>query len=107
MTDSLPFPHRILLVSQFSPSPPLNSSLAFEAVSLSEFLYASCCVDEFLFSGEERVTVGTDIDVDVADGRTGLHCKATSTDHLRLFVLWMDAFFHNYLTIVPVYNIPK
>jgi hypothetical protein len=107
MTDSLPFPHRILLVSQFSPSPPLNSSLAFEAVSLSEFLYASCCVDEFLFSGKERVTVGTDIDVNVADRGTGLHCKSASTNNLRLLVLWMDAFFHNSLTIMFVYTTLK
>ena len=97
--NSLPFPRRKLLVSQFSRSPPLNSSFAFGGVSLSELLYASCCVDEFLFSSKERVTVGTDIDVDVADGGTGLNCKATGTDHLRLLVLWMDALFHNYLGI--------
>jgi hypothetical protein len=104
----LPFPHRKLLsLSQFSPSPPLNSSFAFGGVSFSELLYASCCVDEFLLPGKERVTVGTDIDVDVADGGTGLYCEATGTDHLCLLVLWMDAFFHNYLTITGVYNTLK
>ena len=92
---------------RFSPSPPLNSSFAFGGVSLSELLYASCCVDEFLFPGKERVTVGTDVDVDVADGGTGFNCKATGTDNLRLLVLWMDALFHSNLTISAVYNIPK
>ena len=107
MTDSLPFPHRILLVSQFSPSPPLNSSLAFEAVSLSEFLYASCCVDELLLSSKERVTVGTDIDVDISHGGPCFHYKTASTDDLRLLVFWMDAFFHTILSIATVYTIRK
>ena len=108
MTDSLPFPHRnCLSLSQFSPSPPLNSSFAFGGVSFSELLYASCCVDEFLLPGKERVTVGTDIDVDVADGGTGLYGEATSTDHLRPLVLWMDTFFHSYLTIAGIYNTQK
>ena len=107
MTDSLPFRYRNCECLRFSPSPALNLAFAFEGVSLPELLHASCCVNEFLFSSKERVTVGTDIDVDVADGGTGLHCKATSTDHLRLLVLWMDAFFHIYLTITAVYNTPK
>ena len=102
---ALSVPKTLSISIQRQPSAELG--FAFEAVSLSELLYPSCCVDEFLLSGKERVTVGTDIDMDVADGRTGLHCEATSTDHLRLLVLWMDAFFHNYLTIVPVYNIRK
>jgi len=80
----------------------VNSGFAFGCVSLSKLLYASCCVDEFLLSSKERVAVGTDIDVDVADGGTSLHYKATGTDHLRLLVLWMNAFFHNYLTITLV-----
>lgn len=107
MTTLCPFRAGNFKVSQFSPSPPLNSSFAFGGVSLSELLYASCCVDEFLFPGKERVTVGTDIDVDVADGGAGLHCKATSTDHLRLLVLWMDALFHSYLAITASYNTLK
>ena len=50
------------------------------------------------------MTIGTDIDVDVAYRGTGLHCKSASADNLRLLVLWMDAFFHNSLTITLVYN---
>lgn len=106
MTDSLPFPHRRLLVSQIQPC-QLNSTFAFEAVSLSELLYASCCVNEFLLAGKERVTVGTDIDVDVADGGAGLRCIATGADNLSLLILWMDALFHDYLTISAVYTTPK
>ena len=71
ITDSLPFPTDFQYLRS-SRSPPLGG-LAFvlEAVSLSELLYASCCVDEFLLSGKERVTVGTDINMDVADCRSG------------------------------------
>jgi hypothetical protein len=58
-----------LLVSE--PQLALNLAFAFEGVSLPELLYSSCCVDEFLFSGKERVTVRTDIDMDVAHRGAG------------------------------------
>jgi hypothetical protein len=53
-----------------SPNPQLDLVFVFEAVSFFKLLYASCCINEFLLSGKERVTVGTDIDVDIA------HCGA-------------------------------
>lgn len=77
----------------------MDLAFAFEAVSLSEFLYASRCVDEFLLPGKERVTVRTDIDMDVAHRGAGFRGITASTDNLGLLVLWMNAWFHTNLTI--------
>ena len=99
ITDSLPFRDRNCYCLRFSPRPALDLALTFETVSLSEFLYASCCVDEFLLPGKERVTVRTDIDMDVAHRGAGFRGITASTDNLGLLVLWMNAWFHTNLTI--------
>jgi hypothetical protein len=41
------------------------------------------------------VAARTDIDVNSADGRTGLDDRATGAIDRRVFVFWMDTFFHN------------
>src|SRR5262245_38553520 len=43
------------------------------------------------------MAVGTDIDVNRANGGTGFDNRATGTLDRRLFIFWMDTCFHNVL----------
>jgi hypothetical protein len=63
-------------------------------VAAVEFVDPARGIDEFLFAGEERVTLGADADADFRLGRFGFPYFAASADDLRVFVFRMDFLFH-------------
>ena len=67
----------------------------FFAVALVEAIDASCGVDQFLFTGKERVAGRTNFDVQVALlGRTSLKRLATSASNSYFDVFWVYSWFH-------------
>jgi hypothetical protein len=68
------------------------------ALSLSvtsvESVYASTGIDKFLLAGEERVTIGANIDTEVLLGGAGLIGGSAGTPYGRRTVCGMDSFLH-------------
>jgi hypothetical protein len=62
---------------------------------LLKAIYATTGIKNLLLAGKERMTLGTDINMDVlAQGRTGLNDVATATRGRHLTVLGMNIGFH-------------
>ena len=67
----------------------------FFAVALVEAIDTSCGIDQFLFSGKERVTRRTDFDVQVTFlGGASLEGLTTRAGNRNLDVFWMNSWFH-------------
>ena len=67
----------------------------FLAVALIEAIDTSCGIDQFLFSGKERVTRRTDFDVQVTFfGGASFEGLATRAGHRDFDVFWMNSWFH-------------
>ena len=67
----------------------------FFAVTLVEAIDASCGIDEFLFTREERVASRTDFDVQVTFlRRAGLERLAARAGDGYFNVFWMNSWFH-------------
>ena len=67
----------------------------FFAVTLVEAIDASCGIDEFLFTREERVASRTDFDVQVTFlGGAGLECFAARAGDVYFDVFGVNSWFH-------------
>ena len=67
----------------------------FFAVALVESIDTSCGIDQFLFSGKERVTRRTNFDVQVTFlGGASLKGLATRAGYRDFNVFWMNSWFH-------------
>src|SRR5574341_817221 len=97
----LPFPVPKRLVSQTQPA--LRSAL--QAVFLPKFFDATGGIDEFLFAGKERVTIGANFHVNVPNGRARLHHMATGAGNGCSLVCWMDSRLHKLLWVGNFYTI--
>lgn len=67
------------------------------AVFLLKLLYSTGTVDEFLFSGKERMALRTDLDSDLAFGGSGFKGISACTCDLALIIVRMYIFLHLYL----------
>ena len=57
---------------------------------------ASAGIDQLLFAGKERVTLGTDFDADILLCRAGLNHLSTGAGNRSRTVIRMDSFLHDF-----------
>jgi hypothetical protein len=75
----------------------------FLAVAFVEAIYASCGIDQLLFTREEGVAGRTDFDVQVAlFGGAGLERLAAGAANGYLVIFGVNSWFH--LTLVTLYS---
>jgi hypothetical protein len=65
---------------------------------LLETIYTSASIHQFLFSGKERMALGTDIHFEFFLGGTRFKGFSTDATDNRFTILGMDLFFHNDIT---------
>jgi hypothetical protein len=67
----------------------------FLAIALVEAIDTSCCIDQLLLAGKERVASGTNFDVQVTFlGRARLERLATRAGDGNINVFWVNSWFH-------------
>ena len=71
-----------------------RSSLFIHVEALFESVNTSAGIYEFLSTGEEWMTLGTNFNADVLFGRAGLNDLTASTFNCCRLVIRMDSFFH-------------
>jgi hypothetical protein len=64
------------------------------AVTTGKFLDPTCGIDKLLFTGEKRMTSGTDADLNIATRGAGVIHRAACAHHISLVIFWMNACFH-------------
>lgn len=74
---------------------------SFLAITLIETIYASCCINQLLFAGEEGMARRADFDVQVAILRgASLKAFATRAGDVYFLILRMNFWFHGSLRIL-------
>lgn len=64
--------------------------LDLHTVLATEFIDPAGCIQDLLFAGVERVTLGTYFDVQfLAKSRTGVEGVTATADDFYLFVIWV------------------
>jgi len=58
-----------------------------------------------LFTGEERMAVGANFDVDVSHRRARFGDISACTRDLSRLIFWMNSCLHDYLSVAKFYNI--
>jgi hypothetical protein len=64
------------------------------SVFLDKLIHSSGRIHEFLFTGEKRVALRTNLDPDIRLGRTGMQGIAAGTNDYAILVLWVYLVFH-------------
>ena len=70
--------------------------LSVKIESLLESVNTSACINQLLLAGEERMALGTDLDLDILLCGTSLDHVAASAGNSGLLVLRMNTFLHFY-----------
>ena len=101
-------PFALFVPLKFSSShsaPNLRLTCLFKAVLLAIFFDSASGVEEFLFTGKERVAVRANFHVDIAGRRPSFDHISARTRNRRRLIFWMNSCFHRFLSIGDFYNI--
>ena len=72
------------------------------SVALVEFINTASDVNEFLFTGKERVAICTDTDALFFSGRVNIPNLAASANHFGRTEIRMNIFFHDSETLLKL-----
>ena len=85
------------LIPSIIPCNSIRRNLLFLQIeAFAEALHATSCVENTLLPGEERVTLGADIDLEHRPDAECLETVAAGTTYCGLDVIWMNSLFHSF-----------